>query len=219
MWHRLAPATVFVLAAAVTAASYLGGGVARVLLDTALWDADALSTVHLWVQGLGALAPAGYVLAVILEVVIAPIPSPILYAAGGTAFGGFGAGVLTLAGNAVGALVSAWLGKSLGEAWVRRRLGGRHDGWRARLYRRGFWMVFLLRLNPMTSSDVVSYAAGALGLGPGRVSLATTLGIAPLVFAQTHAGPQLLEAFPAAGAVLLAGGVIYMVVVVIALFR
>jgi uncharacterized membrane protein YdjX (TVP38/TMEM64 family) len=199
--------------------SYATGGVARVLFDFALSDGEALADASGWVRSYGVLAPVGYVLAVIVEVVVAPVPSPILYGAGGAVFGGAAAGALTLAGNAAGAFASARLGRWLGEAWVRARLGHRHDALRAKLENRGFWVVLLLRLNPLTSSDVVAYAAGALGLRPGPTALATTLGVAPLVFVQTYGGPQLIEALPGTGLVLLVGGLIYAAVLIVTLFR
>ena len=76
-------------------------------------------------------------------------------------------GALSLMGNVTGAGIACWLGRTLGEAWVARRAAAsslaRH---RERLLSRGAWVIFLLRLNPLTSSDLVSYVAGADGGKP-----------------------------------------------------
>ena len=57
-------------------------------------------------------------------------------------------------------------------------------------------MVFLLRLNPLTSSDIVSYAAGFTRMPVWKVMLATGCGMAPLCFAQAWLAENLITAFP-----------------------
>jgi len=56
--------------------------------------------------------------------------------------------------------------------------------------------VFLLRVNPLTSSDIVSYAAGATSMPIWKLLVGTTLGMAPLCFAQAYLAESLLIAFP-----------------------
>jgi uncharacterized membrane protein YdjX (TVP38/TMEM64 family) len=67
---------------------------------------------------------------------------------------------------------------------------------RTSLDKYGGWLVFLLRLNPLTSSDVVSYAAGLTEIPVRTVMLATAAGMAPLCFAQAWLAESLLTAFP-----------------------
>ena len=74
-------------------------------------------------------------------------------------------------------------------------------------------MIFLLRVNPLTSSDLVSYAAGLTHLSLGKVMLGTLAGMAPLCFAQAYLADGLLTAFPALIYPLLAACAIYAVVV------
>src|SRR5690606_35100276 len=62
----------------------------------------------------GAMAPVVYVLAVAVEVVLAPIPGVLLYAPGGAIFGGWWGGTLSLVGNIIGAAVAAWIGATFG---------------------------------------------------------------------------------------------------------
>ena len=57
-------------------------------------------------------------------------------------------------------------------------------------------LVFLLRLNPLTSCDLVSYAAGLTRMRISRVMLATAAGMAPLCFAQAWLAESVLEVMP-----------------------
>ena len=66
----------------------------------------------------------------------------------------------------------------------------------ARIMRSGAWVVFLLRVNPLTSSDLVSYAAGLTRLSVWKLMLGTLAGMAPLCFAQSYLAEGLLAAFP-----------------------
>ena len=58
-------------------------------------------------------------------------------------------------------------------------------------------MVFFLRVNPFTSSDLVSYAAGLTPMPVWKVVLGTAMGMAPLCWLQSYLAEGLMEAFPA----------------------
>ena len=87
--------------------------------------------------------------------------------------------------------------RSLGGDWLARWFAAeklsRVSG---KLEKYGGWLVFLLRLNPLTSSDVVSYAAGLTRIPVRTVMLATAAGMAPLCFAQAWLAESLLAAYP-----------------------
>ena len=74
-------------------------------------------------------------------------------------------------------------------------------------------MVFLLRVNPLTSSDLVSYAAGLTHLSVWKVMLGTLAGMAPLCFAQAYLAEGLLAAFPGLVYPLVAACAVYAFVV------
>ena len=54
----------------------------------------------------------------------------------------------------------------------------------------------LLRINPLTSSDLVSYAAGLTRMPVVALMSATAVGMAPLCYAQAFLSQQLFQAFP-----------------------
>ena len=105
----------------------------------------------------GPLAPVVYVAAVTVEVVVAPFPGLVLYAPGGIIFGGFLGGLLALVGNVLGAGIAFWIARALGGRVAARFVGqGDIAALERRLAENGGWVVFLLRVNPLTSSDLVS---------------------------------------------------------------
>jgi uncharacterized membrane protein YdjX (TVP38/TMEM64 family) len=57
-------------------------------------------------------------------------------------------------------------------------------------------VIVLLRVNPLTSADLVSYAAGLTSVSTWRVMLGTLLGMAPLCFLQAYFAEALFTSFP-----------------------
>lgn len=193
--------------------SYRTGGLAYVLASLTTTGRPEMDTLRDYVLSWGLFAPVVYVTAVIIEVLVAPVPGTLLYAPAGAIFGGLVGGTLSLIGNVAGAAIAAWLGRVLGEAWIARRLAGRDLlALRDRLVGRGLWVVFLLRVNPLTSSDLVSYAAGAFGVPVRHVALATLAGMAPLCYLQAYLAATIFELLPGSGLVLLVLGVAYVVI-------
>jgi len=172
------------------------GGIVAVLLSTTHAAEVKVEAVRAFVLSAGDAAPAVYVLAVIAEVVVAPLPGLVLYAPGGVIFGGFLGGLLSLTGNVVGAAVAFFIVRSLGREAIQRRLGDSLARWEAPLERHGAGIVFLLRVNPLTSSDLVSYAAGLTSMPAWKLVAGTAAGMAPLCFAQSYAAAGLIERFP-----------------------
>lgn len=214
---QLVAALFLALAAAVW--SYAAGGLVHVLVDAAL-EPDGVERVRSYVLSWGALAPAVYVGAVIVEVLLAPRPGTLLYAPGGAIFGGLVGGTLSLAGNVAGAVVATWIGRSLGGPWVSRRIERRHlGGYRDRLTRRAVWAIFLLRVNPFTSSDLVSYAAGAFGVRVLHVAAGTLAGMAPLCYLQAYLAATVFTIVPASGLVIAVFGVAYVIALAFLLMR
>lgn len=211
-------AAVSALVLAVVAAvwSYLGGGTVRLLMDGAGVMGDSGQSLDALRDALdrwGRLAPAVYVAAVVIEVLVAPIPGTLLYAPAGALFGGFVGGTLSLIGNTLGAAIACGVGSAIGEAALARRVEGtRLATYRDAIRARGVWVVLLLRVNPLTSSDVVSYMAGAVGVPMWRVALGTFIGMAPLCYAQAYLAEQIFRVLPGAVYVLGALGLAYLLV-------
>lgn len=202
------------------AISWAEGGIVGVLLRPDVSAEAKIEWLRDFFAGLGMLAPLAYVLIVTIEVVVAPIPGTVLYAPAGVIFGGWWGGWLSLAGNVLGAALSFLLMRVLGRAaferWVRRE---HLDGLEQRLVDHGVLVVFLLRVNPLTSSDAVSYAAGATAMPLWKLVAGTTLGMAPLCFVQAYLAEGLLVAYPRLIYPVLLGGLAYAVVFIWAIRR
>lgn len=198
--HRLATAfawTVLLASMVATCWSWWSGGIVYELMRGDISAADKIGRLREFFDGFGAAAPLVYFLLVVAEVVVAPIPGLMLYAPGGVIFGALAGGTISLAGNVAGAGIAYTIARSLGGDWLARwfaaeKLSRVSIG----LEKYGVWLVFLLRLNPLTSSDIVSYAAGLTQLPMRMVMLATAAGMAPLCFAQAWLAESLLAAYP-----------------------
>ncbi len=138
------------------------------------------------VEGAGALAPAVFVLLLVAQAVLAPLPAPALAFAGGYLFGTFWGFVLTWLGALLGGVLCFAIARSLGREYVARST--RLEGLDRRVEEHGAAIVFVLRLIPVISFDVISYAAGLTGLSFGRFFAATALGMAPGTFVFVYAG-------------------------------
>ncbi len=213
---RLAASGVFICIVAIAVWSFAGRGLVFDLFSGELAAAEKIRRVQDFFASLGAMAPLAYVALVAGEVILAPLPGAMLYAPGGLIFGGFWGGLLSLTGNVVGAGIACQIMRTLGRPYVERVLDGSAvRKYEARLARSGVSIVFLLRVNPLTSSDFVSYAAGVTSMPLWKLMLGTLLGMAPLCFIQSYLADEILTAFPKLVYPLLAACVIYTLVVVL----
>jgi len=147
-----------------------------------------------YIRSFGVFSHVAFVLIVVLEVVLAPIPPFALYIIGGILFGGFYGGALALAGNTIGAYIDFMIARNLMKKGIEKKVDIKLRRTFERYFERfGTVSIFLLRVNPVTSSDLVSYLAGLTSLRPVPFLVATTLGLAPLVFFQTLVGDNLFQ--------------------------
>jgi uncharacterized membrane protein YdjX (TVP38/TMEM64 family) len=216
---RRAAALALILAAvAPPLVSWWSGGIVATLLSGSLDAGAKLEALRAFVLSAGPAAPIVYLLAVVIEVVVAPLPGLMLYAPGGAIFGGPVGGLLSLAGNVIGAAVAFFIARALGGDWLSERLGeGRLADFEQRLGRHGLAVVFLLRVNPLTSSDLVSYAAGLTSMPAWKLVAGTAAGMAPLSFLQSYAAAGLVDRYPGLiyGVALLAVGYLVAIAVVV----
>lgn len=200
--------------------SWWSDGIIHDLLRTDIPSSHRLASLKQFFDGFGFFAPLVYLVFVTVEVVVAPIPGLMLYAPGGIIFGAFTGGSLALIGNVLGAGIACSLTRSLGSTWLSGFFETeRLEKTQAAIERRGEWVVFLLRVNPLTSSDLVSYAAGFTRIPVWKVMAATACGMAPLCYAQAWLAEGLMTSFPWLLYPLVILCFIYFVVVVIVVRR
>jgi uncharacterized membrane protein YdjX (TVP38/TMEM64 family) len=150
-----------------------------------LLDSQALKS---FVDSLGPWGPPGVIGLMALAILVSPIPSaPIALAAG--ALYGHGWGTLyVLIGAEIGALAAFGIARLVGYEVLRRWLGDRLSlGWLGS-QNALMGLVFVSRLLPFVSFDVISYAAGLTVLSAWRFAIATLAGIVPASFLLAHFG-------------------------------
>lgn len=137
-------------------------------------------------DGAGTLAPLVYVVLLVVQAVVAPLPAPALAIAGGYGFGVIEGFFLTWAGSLVGGVISFWISRRFGRGFVAG------SGPVERLDRffeeHGTVLIFVLRLIPLVSFDAISYAAGLSSIRFRGFLLATAFGMAPGTFAFVYLG-------------------------------
>lgn len=144
-----------------------------------------------FVLGLGMAGPLAIIVLMVLAILVSPIPSAPIALAAGALYGHiWGTGYIAL-GAELGALGAFGLARLLGRDMLQRWLGARLP--RTRLGSQGGLMaiVFVSRLLPFISFDVVSYAAGFTALTWWRFALATLGGILPASFLLAHFGGEM----------------------------
>ncbi|MDH5538675.1 MAG: VTT domain-containing protein [Rhizobacter sp.] len=167
-------------------------GVYRLFLETGalatILDTDAL---HARVVQMGSWGPAAVILLMVLAILISPIPSAPIALASGAAYGhGWGA-VYVLLGAEAGALAAFALARFVGYETVHRWFGGRLSIGLIGSQNALMGIVFVSRVLPFISFDIVSYAAGLTALSFWRFAVATLAGIAPASFLLAHFGNEM----------------------------
>ena len=219
-WLRWLLLLVVSLLFAASAYSWQSEGIVRELTRSDRSAADKVASLQTFFRECGVCAPLVYVGFVMVEVIIAPIPGLMLYAPGGLIFGPILGGLLALIGNVLGAgfacrmtrgIIAPWT-QSVAETETIAKI-------QTQLQQRGSWLIFWLRVNPLTSSDLVSYAAGLTRIPIWQVMLATACGMAPLCFVQSWLSESVFTAFPKLIYPLLGAGLVYLCVVIVLLFN
>lgn len=158
-----------------------------------LHDAGHLSRAGLiaLAEDRGAFAPVILVGAMILAVIVGPIPTVPISIASGLLFGPVAGFVYAWAGAMIGAGASFWLARLAGRPLI-ERLAGSHVAFcpycSDRLL---FWIVFGCRLLPVISFALVSYGAGLTAMTTRAFLIATGLGMIPMTALYIAVGTSL----------------------------
>ncbi len=142
-------------------------------------------------SSLGAFSFLAYILLIITGVIFAPIHPFIFYVTGGIVFGPYISWGLTIIGVAIGSSIAFKLSQKYGREFVDKHVSKKHTEKFDKLSEKyGSIAIFLLRLNPLTSSDVWSYIAGLTKIKFWRFLGYTLLGLAPAIFVQVYFGKE-----------------------------
>lgn len=161
-----------------------------------------------YIVSFGVWGPVASCFLMVLQALVAPVPSFLITFANGLAFGVFWGWMLSLFGHALAAAVCFALSRSFGRVPVEVLVGKAGleaaDLWFARW---GMYAVFAGRLVPGVAFDVVSYAAGLTRMRFASFMGASVLGILPQTFLYSYLGqraPEYVLLFLATSGVFLA---------------
>jgi uncharacterized membrane protein YdjX (TVP38/TMEM64 family) len=187
-------------------------------LISIITDADTLKS---WVNDLGYVGPVTIIAIMAIAVIINPIPSAPIALAAGAVFGHSWGTLYVVAGAAIGAAGAFLIARSLGQELLTRLFGKKVMlGW---LGSQNILMglVFVSRLIPFLSFDLVSYGAGLTQIKTWRFMLATVMGLVPASFLLAHFGGEMAAANlnDAMLALLILGGVTVIPVAIMAYLK
>ena len=144
-----------------------------------------------WLEQLGIIGPLAIILLMTMAIVMSPIPSAPVALAAGAAYGHTAGTLYVVIGAELGAVIAFLIGRLVGgdvmHKWIHGRLA------KPVLDSQNLLMavVFVSRLLPFVSFDMVSYAAGVTPLRFWRFAIATLAGIIPASFLLAHFGSEL----------------------------
>lgn len=172
-----------------------------ITMSAIIWRSGAVewispSRLIPFLQSLGMLGPAAYIVMMAMAVVISPIPSLPLDVAAGAVYGPFLGTTYSVVGAEAGALISFFIARALGREAIARLLRSdigfcdlcaeRHLG----------YVIFFARLLPIFSFDLVSYGAGLTRISTKHFALATFLGMIPPTFVINYFGSGIFSGTP-----------------------
>jgi uncharacterized membrane protein YdjX (TVP38/TMEM64 family) len=162
------------------------------LLRGRLFSSFTTENIERFLSTFGIFAPLLYIVLLAVAIVISQIPNIPLAVASGMVFGPFMGGVYSLAGGMLGALACFWIARSLGVTIV-RRIFGRAFYFCDRCNETYIWLIiFLSRLLPFFSFDLMSYGAGLANIRTKTFLSATFLGMIPMTFVFTYLGKSVV---------------------------
>lgn len=144
----------------------------------------------------GVFGILAYIAIIALAVVVSPIPGAPLTVAAGAVWGALPAAIYSVIGGFVGGLIAYFIGRSLGRSAVKALTG------KAIYFSkdRGEWLlggvIFITRLLPVLSFDLISYGAGLTNLSLPIYASSTLLGMIPSTLLLTYLGQSFTVGLP-----------------------
>jgi uncharacterized membrane protein YdjX (TVP38/TMEM64 family) len=146
-----------------------------------------------WLNDAGPWGPLLLIGSMVCAVLIPPIPSLPLDLAAGVVFGPFYGALYVMIGAEIGAIAGFLLARAMGREALSRLFKTEATFCQMCTDHQLMGAIFLARLIPIFSFDVVSYGAGFTNVSLRTFALATLLGMAPPTFAFTYLGSSIVS--------------------------
>lgn len=147
------------------------------------------SEIKNYLNSFGVLSPIVYVILLTLLPLLF-FPDSVLVIAGGMIFG-LGKGIiLTSLGSFLGATVSFYISRVLGQKIVTKLMKGKSVNFEKYSKHSGLFIILMLRLIPLFPFKVVSYSAGLSKMKFKDFTIATVIGSIPGIVVYTNLGDK-----------------------------
>ena len=156
------------------------------LLDV-LKNQERLSGIF---KELGLIGPVAIISLIAFAIIITPIPSAPIALVSGALYGHTFGTIYVVIGALLGALSAFMISRTLGYDYINKKLHQKMPEKILGSQNTLMMIVFVTRLAPFISFDVISYAAGLTKLTLLRFTLATLMGIIPISFILAHLGSE-----------------------------
>lgn len=145
------------------------------------------------VRQLGSIGPLLIISLMMLAVVISPLPSAPIALASGAVYGHTFGTFYIIIGAGLGAFIAFFIARLTGLPLVSKDIGNRIPFKQFDSQNSLMAIVFISRLLPFLSFDLISYAAGLTSLSFWRFAIATVLGLIPASFLLAHFGGEMIQ--------------------------
>ena len=156
---------------------------------------DRIEELVLYVQGFGIWAPIISISFMVLQAIIAPIPSFVIAGANGVLFGFLGGVIISWIGALLGATTTFYLSRILGLNFIKK-----FEKEHVLMVKvneiskdNGPMIIFFARLLPFISFDIISYAAGLTKISFSKFIIATAIGMLPATVVYVWLGEQVIK--------------------------
>ena len=143
-----------------------------------------------FIKDLGLIGPITIIFLIASAIVISPIPSAPVALVSGAIYGHTFGTLYVVLGALLGALMAFMISRKLGYDYINKKLHNKLPVKIVGSQNTLMIIVFVTRLAPFISFDVISYAAGLTQLTYSRFIIATLMGVIPISFALAHIGSE-----------------------------
>jgi len=145
------------------------------------------------IRNLGSIGPLLVVGLMALAIVFNPLPSAPVALAAGAAYGHTLGTIYIVIGAEIGAICAFLIARAVGAGTIKKLVGGSVSLGRFGSQNALMMAVFVSRLVPFMSFDLVSYAAGLTVIKLWRFAMATLFGLMPISFVLAHMGSEIVD--------------------------
>jgi len=150
-----------------------------------------LKNLQIRLHKIGNWGPLFIIVLMLGAIVMSPIPSAPIAIASGLVYGHTWGTLYILIGAEIGALIAFSISRLLGYEVMQKRFGDRIKYKFLNSNNHLMFIVFVTRLIPFISFDIISYAAGLTKITYLQFSIATLVGILPASFLLAHFGGEM----------------------------